>query len=347
LSLVLGILTFFVVLAVLILAHELGHFTSAKLFGIRVEEFGLGFPPRVKTWWRNGTLYSLNAIPLGGFVKMLGENGDDHDPDSFGSKAPWKRLIVLAAGPSMNILLALAIFFFTYLVGVPDGLPVVTQVAPKSPAAAAGLERGDVIIAVDGHAVQYRSDLQADISARLGQHVTLGVLRGRRQLAVHVVPRTHPPVDQGAIGIGLAEDTTVSYSPAGSAGRSVNAVWGMVSAVPQLLQSVPKHGTSEVSGPIGIAHITTDAVGSTKQVGPSPIFFLLALLSANLGVLNLLPIPALDGGRILFVLISWVRRRNLDPEVEGLVHMVGMAVLLLLIAIISYQDLVRWIGGGS
>lgn len=346
-SLILGILTFFVVLAVLIMAHELGHFTSAKLFGIRVEEFGIGFPPRVKTWWRNGTLYSLNAIPIGGFVKMLGENGEDRDPDSFGAKPPWKRLIVLMAGPSMNILLALAIFFFTYLIGVPDGLPVVTQVARDSPAAAAGIEQGDWILAVNRHPVHYRSDLQTDVLSRVGKRTTFTLLRGRRELRVTLVPRMRPPKGQGAVGIGLAQDTTVSYSPAAAASNSVGAVWSMVTAVPQILQSVPKHGASGVSGPIGIAHYTTDAVGNTPQLGPSPIFFLMALLSANLGVLNLLPIPALDGGRIVFVLISWARRRNMDPEVEGLIHMVGMALLLLLIAIISYQDLVRWIGGGS
>lgn len=145
----------------------------------------------------------------------------------------------------------------------------------------------------------------------------------------------------------LGRDTTVRYGAATALNKSVTEVGGMVLALPATLGSIPQHGTRDVAGPIGIAHITTRAVSDVHNDGPSPVFELVALLSASLGILNLLPFPALDGGRIVFVLISWVRRRNLDPEVEGLIHMVGMALLLLLIAVISYQDLARWIGGGS
>jgi len=347
LTVFLGILTFFVILATLILVHELGHFTFAKLVGIRVEEFGLGFPPRIRGWRRGDTVYSLNAIPIGGFVKMLGENGENLAPDSFGSKAPWQRFLVLVAGPSMNLLLAVTIFFFAFIKGSPAGLTIITTVEPRSPAAAAGLRAGDRILAVDGRPVKYYDDLEAATQAHLGQRVALLVERGAGRFRTSLVPRTKPPANQGPMGIALRKTEIVSYGPGQALQRSIHEIGLMVASLPAAIQSAPQRGGQGVTGPIGIAHLTTEVVQNEPQQGPSSLFALVALLSASLGVLNLLPIPALDGGRIVFVLISWIRRRNLDPELEGLVHMVGMAVLLVLIALISYQDIVRWITGSS
>jgi regulator of sigma E protease len=347
LTLILGIFTFFVVLAVLILVHEFGHFSFAKLSGVRVEEFGLGFPPRLRAWQRRGTVYSLNAIPIGGFVRMLGENGEDAEPDSFGAQPPWRRLIILAAGPTMNILLALTILFVAFMVGSPRSLTVVTGVSRHSPAAAAGLRSGDRIVQLDGRPVRYLEDLQAATLTHSGERVTLTVQRGSRTFRTSLVPRKHPPRDQGPMGVALERTVVVTYSPGKAAQMSLQAVGTMVTGIPAVLQSLSEHGTRGVAGPVGIANLTTHVVQHEPQQGPGSLLQFVALLSANLGVLNLLPIPALDGGRIVFVLISWIRRRNLDPEVEGLIHMVGMAVLLFLIAVISYQDLVRWITGGS
>lgn len=342
-----GILAFFVILAVLILVHELGHFTFAKLMGVRVDEFGLGFPPRLKSWKRGQTIYSLNAIPLGGFVKMRGENGEDEEADSFGSKAPWQRFIILIAGPTMNLLLAVGIFFFTFLGGAPRVLTVVSQVASHSPAALAGLQPGDEIVAVNGKNVQYFADLH-DITAKyLGHRVSLTVQRRGVEFSTSLVPRIHHPPNQGAMGVTMEVATAVSYSPATALHMSLEQVGLMIGTVPTLINSLSQHGTSQVAGPIGIAQQTTDVVHSEPRYGIGPILQFVALLSANLGVLNLLPIPALDGGRIVFVLLSWIRRRNLDPEVEGLIHMVGMAALLMLIMFISYQDVLRWVSGGS
>lgn len=344
-----GILAFVVVLAVLVLVHELGHFTTAKLFGVRVDEFGLGFPPRVKGWRRGGTLYSLNAIPLGGFVKMAGENGDASEPDSFGAKPPWQRVLILVAGPAMNLLLALVVLTFTYSTGYPDGLTTITGVAAHSPAAAAGLRNGDKIVAVNGRHMAYRSDLitaiESQVQSRPGQPAALEVQRGGRVFTVRLVPRAHPPRNQGAVGIQLAVDTTVRYTPLSAAGHALHEEAAIVGALPSFFAQLPQHGTSGLAGPIGIAHATTDAVRAAPRAGPSPVLWLAALLTISLGSLNLLPFPALDGGRIVFVLLSWIRRRNVDPEVEGLIHMLGMAVLLVLIMVISYQDLAHWITG--
>jgi regulator of sigma E protease len=342
-----GIVTFFIILAVLILVHEFGHFTVAKLMGVRVEEFGLGFPPRLRSWSRGGTIYSLNALPLGGFVKMTGENGEQDDPASFGAKPPWQRLLILLFGPIMNLTLAVGIFFFSFMGGSPRGLTVVTGVGAASPAAAAGIRVGDKIVDVAGIHVNYLSDLQDVTSTHLGRRVTIKLLRDGRSRTVSLVPRPRPPVNQGPMGVALARSTTVTYTPGKALQLSVQQVGDMVGSIPVLVQNVSQHGGGQVAGPIGIAHLTTQVVQQEPQQGPSSLFLFVALLSANLGVLNLLPIPALDGGRIVFVLLSWVRRRNLNPEIEGLIHMVGMAVLLTLILVISYQDIVHWVSGGA
>jgi regulator of sigma E protease len=347
LTLALGIFTFFVILAVLILVHELGHFTLAKLMGVRVQEFGLGFPPRIKGWSRGGTLYSINAIPIGGFVRMLGENGSAPEPDSFGAKKPWQRLVILVSGPGMNILLAIAIFFFAFAAGSPRGETVITRVQPGSPAAAAGLQAGDRIVALDGHPVQYLDNLQTALARHLGHTVTLTVRNGMKNDSISLVPRIHPPRGQGPMGVVMARSVTVSYSPVQALKLSGGQVIAMVTALPLLLANVSQSGGSGVTGPVGIARITTTVVKNEPSQGPGSLFAFVALLSANLGVLNLLPVPALDGGRIVFVLLSWIRRRSLDPEIEGLIHLVGMAVLLVLILVISYQDVMHWISGGS
>ena len=342
-----GIIAFFVILGVLILVHEVGHFAFAKLMGVRVDEFGLGFPPRLKTWRRGGTVYSLNAIPLGGFVKMLGENGDHPEPDSFGAKPPWQRFLILVAGPGMNLLLALAIFFGTFMIGSPRYLTVVTSVVGGSPAATAGLHVGDRIVAVDGQPVKYADQLQGLVLNNLGERLTIRVERGSKTFSTGLVPRVNPPPHQGPMGVGVAKSMTVAYGPADSLGRAFGQIGAMVGSLPLVLQSIGQHGGGQVAGPIGIAQGTTDVVQNEPSTGIGTLLQWVALLSANLGVLNLLPIPALDGGRLVFVLLSWVRRRNLDPELEGLVHMVGMAMLLMLILVISYQDVARWVGGGS
>jgi len=342
---VLGILTFFAILAVLILVHEFGHFATAKLFQVRVQEFGLGFPPRLKSWQRGETVYSINLIPLGGFVKMLGENGETDDPGSFGAHPQWQRFAVLAAGPAMNLLLAFTIFYFVFLVGAPRISTIVVRVAAHGPAAEAGIRTGDRITAINGTAVRYIEGLQASEAADAGRRVTIKYLHDGVVHQTRVLVRRHPPANQGPLGIVLGKTVIVSNGPTTSFRMAAGELGTMAASVPLLIQSISQHGSTEVSGPIGIAHLTTQVVGSEPSTGPGSVLQFMALLSANLGVLNLLPIPALDGGRLVFVIVSWIRRRNLDPQVEGMIHLVGMAVLLFLILVISYQDLARWLSG--
>lgn len=350
-TVVLGILTFLLILGALVLVHETGHYSFAKLFGVRVDEFGIGFPPRVKSWVRGGTLYSLNTIPLGGFVKMAGENGEDHEPGSFGAKAPWKRFVILIAGATMNILLAFVIFFGLYMHGAPRETTVITKVVAGTPAASAHLRVHDQIVAVDGRKVPYFDDLAAGTISRLGHRVDITILRGQRLLNTSVLLRLQPPKGQGPMGIVLGQTRTVSYGLSESARLAGQQIISTVTAVPQIvtqrLAHQGSHGNGNLVGPVGIAHITTSVVQHQDNQRLESLLGLMALLSANLGVLNLLPFPALDGGRIVFVLLSGIRRRNLDPEVEGMIHAVGMAVLLTLVVVVSYHDIARWISGAS
>ena len=350
-TVVLGILTFLLILGALVLVHETGHYSFAKLFGVRVDEFGVGFPPRVKSWERGGTLYSLNAIPLGGFVKMAGENGEDHEPGSFGAKAPWKRFIILIAGASMNIMLAFAIFFGLYMHGAPRETTMITRVVAGTPAASAHLRVHDQIVAVDGRKVRFFDDLATRTATRLGHRVDITILRGQKQFSTSVLLRMQPPKGQGPMGIVLGQTRMVSYGLSESARLAGQQIVSTVTAVPQIvtqrLAQQGSRGNGNLVGPVGIAHITTSVVQHKDNQRLESLLGLMALLSANLGVLNLLPFPALDGGRIVFVLISGIRRRNLDPEVEGMIHAVGMAVLLTLVVVVSYHDIARWISGAS
>ncbi len=346
-TVVVGIIAFFLILALLILVHEAGHFAFAKLMRVRVDEFGLGFPPRLKSWYWRGTRYSINAIPLGGFVKMLGENGAAAEPDSFGAKAPWRRLVILAAGPTMNLILAVVIFFSAFLWGSPRGLTVITGVAAGSPASIAGLLPNDTIRAVNGKRVTYLDQLLNVTQNRAGQPTTLRIQRGTSNFTVRIVPRLHPPPHQGAIGINLDRFTIIRYAPQSAFRMSFQEIGAAVQNLPQIFQSLSHPESGSVQGPIGIAQSTTQVVGSEPSLGPGSVLYFIAILSVSLGVINLLPIPALDGGRIVFVVLSFFRRRNLAPEVEGLIHLVGMAALLLLILFVSYQDIAHILGGSS
>lgn len=340
------LVAFVIVLGVLILVHESGHFSLAKLLHVRVFEFGLGFPPRIASIKRGDTLYSLNLLPLGGFVKMMGENGEDAgNPESFGAKPWWKRAIILVAGPAMNLLLALFLFFVTAAwLGYPVGTNVVGSTSPNSPAQKAGLHAGDRIIAVDGRRSPTLVSIHNLTDAHLGHRVALTILRNGEQQVIFVVPRRHPPANQGAVGVVMA--LREQRYPFGIAvAKSFQGVGTMIMAVPNLIASIERHGTQNISGPVGIARYTGQAASNIPQEGFGQFLAFVALLSANLGVLNLLPIPALDGGRLVLVVFAGVRRKNLNPEVEGVIHLVGMAILLMLIVLISYQDILRWASG--
>lgn len=340
------IIAFVIVLSVLVFVHELGHFSLAKLFRVRVFEFAIGFPPRLVSWTRGETTYAVNSLPLGGYVRMMGENGTDaENPESFGYKPWWQWGLILLGGPIMNIALALVLFFVTAAwLGVPLLTNGVQAISKNSPAQKAGLRPGDRIASVDGTATPNGDRLHIVLDKHAGQVVALGIVRAGRSFTVHVLARKNPPVNQGAVGIVIAE-TTKTYSPLAAVGQSFGNVGQTFMAIPNLIHSLSQGRNPGVSGPIGIAHATGQVAMNARSIGIGDLFAFVALISASLGVFNLLPIPALDGGRILFVLLAGIRRRNVDPQLEGAFHLAGMAVLLILVALVSYQDIANWASG--
>ena len=349
------ILIFLGILAVLILAHEAGHFATAKAFGVKVDEFGLGFPPRLIGVRRGETLYSLNAVPLGGFTKMAGEE-DPEVPRSLASKSVGTRLIVLSAGSIMNALLPILLFFIAFM--VPHDMviepTVVKIVSPGSPAARAGIEPGDTLLGINGKLINNFSEFQRYVHLNLGKEITILVEHSDATTEeTQVIPRWRPPENEGAIGIerdielALSNRTIVSQSepfwkaiPMG-AGEYIET---FVLFKNEILMWFIGTTTPQVTGPVGIAELT----GEVAKAGISPLLEFTGFISINLAIINILPLPALDGGRIVFVLLEWVRRgKRVSPRTEGLVHAIGFATLIAAIVAITYQDVIRIIAGES
>jgi len=348
---IIAIVAFLGVLAVLILAHELGHFASAKAFDIKVDEFGLGFPPRLIGVRRGETLYSLNAVPLGGFTKMAGEE-DPKVPRSLASKGIGTRLIVLSAGSIMNALLPILLFSIAFMVphDVVTGEVAVKEVAPSSPAVAAGIEAGDIVLSVDNKPVHNISDLHRYTHLNLGKEINLVVKHSDATTEeVQVIPRWKPPKNEGAIGIviTMSNPTVVSqrepFWKAIPLGAS-ECIETFVLFKNEILRWVIGAAPPQVTGPVGIAQLT----GEVAKAGISPLLEFAGFISINLAIINILPLPALDGGRIVFVLLEWARRgKRVSPKTEGLVHAIGFAMLMALIVVVTQQDIIRIISGES
>ncbi len=345
------VIAFLGILAVLIIAHEFGHYITAKASGVTVEEVGIGFPPRLLSFKRGGTIYSLNAIPLGGFVKMAGEE-DPKVTGSLASKSIPVRLLALSAGSLMNLLLPLLLFSVAFMVphNVVYGQVQVDEVAASSPAARAGITAGDTILEINGNRVNNIGDVQRQIQLKLGQPVALLIRHvDDTTEEVRAVPRWQPPEGEGAIGVGVrTESATVvrqSYPfwqaiPMGVQECIETFVLFKNGIISMVIGSVPR----VVAGPVGIAQLT----GEVAQAGLSPLLEFAAFLSINLGIINLLPLPALDGGRIAFVLLEAVRRgKRISARIEGMIHMAGFALLIGFILLVTYQDIIRIISGES
>lgn len=340
---------FVLILTPIIFIHELGHFVFARLFGIRVEEFGLGFPPRaVKLFERGGTIYSLNWIPIGGFVRPAGED-DPSIPDGLAASSKTARFFTLSAGALFNFLFALLIFWLAHLVG-PSAVEI-GEVAPNTPAEAVGLQAGDVLLAING--VEFEDDRNYLINAikeNAGSPVELLVLRDGEEMMITAVPRTEDQYgeNEGALGITLTESDAVRFSkgvPAAfvAAAQDIWEVVYLTVRVPvMVIQGELSASEARPVGPVGISQIAGQAAQYTATTGNWYLLLqVTAFISVALGFTNLLPIPALDGGRILFVLVEAVRGRRIEPEREGMVHLAGMIVLLGLMLILIFQDILN------
>jgi regulator of sigma E protease len=347
---VLTVVVFIAVLVGLIIAHELGHFVTAKAFHVEVKEFGIGFPPRIIGKQHGETLYSLNAIPLGGFVKLTGED-DPEAPRGLSGKPTGVRLLVLAAGSLMNFLVPLAMFALAFMVphDTVVGKVTITEVAPGSPAAIAGIESGDTVISIDNHPINNTSDLQRYIQLNLGGEIEVVVEHAdTTRETVRLTPRWRPPEGQGATGIAVNMlDASVirrSESPARAAVLAVNTTVENFTLFKNGIISIAIGAQPlEVRGPVGIAQMT----GEVARAGFSPLLEFAAFLSINLGLINILPLPALDGGRIAFVLLEKARHgRRVSVRTQGIVHMIGFIMLMAFMVAVTYNDIARIASGG-
>ncbi|WP_420644442.1 M50 family metallopeptidase [Candidatus Leptofilum sp.] len=341
---------FFVVLTPIILVHELGHFFAARLSNIRIEEFGFGFPPRAaKLAERNGTVYSLNWIPLGGFVRPAGED-DPTVEGGLASASKRARLFVLFAGAGANFLMAFVVFWIAFMIGMPA--VAVSAVTPGTPAEVAGFQAEDIFLEVDGVSAESSGVIADIMRSKAGEPVEVLVARGEGTALLTVIPRTvgeYDSLEEGPIGVGLMaapDGRRISRGPGESLVESAASMWEIVyltvSVPSMLINGEISPSEARPVSVVGISQIAGQAAEvSVTNSNLFPILNMVAFISVALGFTNLLPIPALDGGRILFVLIEAVRGRRIEPEREGMVHIVGMLVLLGLMALLIVQDIVN------
>jgi regulator of sigma E protease len=349
--------SFVVVLGILIFVHELGHFLFAKLFKVRVLKFSLGFGPKMFGKTIGDTEYLISAFPLGGYVKMFGENPDEQQDASgekevsFAHKKVWQRFLIVLAGPLFNLLFTLVLFFgiFSFM-GLPDSRDTtrIGQVNPDSPAAAAGLLVGDTVLSINGAATDEWMDVLNIVKDSDGAELAFYVARGSEEIKFFVTPKRLPVKNifgeevEERFMIGIVKAEELFYSPTGPVGAFTAAcsqTWLYISLtvrgfVKLIQQVVP---ISELGGPILIAQIA----GKQMQAGMANYLFFMGLLSVNLGILNLLPIPVLDGGHLLFLSIEAIRRKPLTEKIQIVAQQVGMAFLGVAMIFVFYNDLLR------
>jgi regulator of sigma E protease len=336
-------------LGVLVVLHEGGHFLAARLCGMKVERFSIGFGPTILGFKHKGTIFQIAPIPLGGFVQITGLNPNeefDHaDPYVYPNRPRWMRFFTIVAGPLANYITAFVIMLFVFtILGVP--LPSKTErvvdVEGNSAAAVAGLKSGDVIAEANGHAISVSHTIRDEIKASAGAPLALELLRGGRPLAVTVVPKQKGP-GQFQIGVFIDHfDLTALAFPAAAKQALIYPYEKSKIILEGLYNMVTGKEKAELSGPIGI----TREIARAANRSVWDYFGIIAMLSVYLGLFNLLPLPALDGGRALFLAVEALIRRRINPRIEATVHTVGLVVLLGVLLIVSFKDMTRMFGHG-
>lgn len=340
-----SILSFLVVFSFIALSHELGHFIWARRAGIRVFEFGVGFGPRLFAVEKNGTTFSLCLIPVLAFVRIAGEGDSDEDRacpegERFQAKTTWQKAQTLAAGPLINIAAAFVLLslLFTFA-GVP-AYPSneIGAVNKNSVAEKAGLKHGDRLISINGKKVTDMTVAIEFIHQSGGKYLTLVVSRSGQQFILHATPKYNPKMKIALLGF-TPKPSYRSVNLLQAAYHGATQTYSMVAQTLNVVWLLVRGGVSisDLAGPIGIAQIT----GQYAQTGLISLVYFSAFISVNIGVLNLLPLPALDGGRLVFVLLEWLRRKPVNPELENKIHQWGLVALLSLMAVVSVGDIFR------
>ena len=354
------VVSFIVCLGILIFVHELGHFLFAKLFKVRVLKFSLGFGPKIFSKIVGETEYQLSALPLGGYVKMFGENPDEHEgaasdkEASFAHKKVWQRFMIVFAGPAFNLMFSLVLFFFVFFfMGLPDSRDTtkIGEVTVDSPAATAGILAGDTILTINGHATEEWMDVLNLVKDSKGETLTFLMARDNEEVALKITPAIHPVKnifgeevsERYMIGIIKAEE--LFFTPTGIIGAfqaACSQTWMYITLtilgfVKLIQQVVP---VSELGGPILIAQIA----GKQMEAGWINFVFFTGLLSVNLGILNLLPIPVLDGGHLMFLSFEAIRRKPMSEKMQIFAQQIGIAFLGVAMIFVFYNDLARIFG---
>ena len=331
------------VFGLLVFVHELGHFMTAKMTNMRVEEFAIGFGPKLLSYRKGETLYSLRIIPLGGFNKISGMDPDDKaDPRSYSARPIWARMIVILSGSFMNFFLAIALFFIVILssgVAIPSDKPVFGEILPDKPAAISGLSAGDTVLAVNNIKIATWKELVEIIQANANTTVTLEVQKiATGQIEqVAITPEQDLNTNRGVIGVISHFD---KYHPGiiESAWLSIkNTALILVQMLVALQNIIFGSAPAEVTGPVGIVKLT----GQFAQLGFISLLQFAAFLSLNLGLINLFPIPALDGGHFIFLAIEAIRRKPLNRRALEIIHMMGFALLISIMVLVTYKDIVN------
>ena len=376
----LTIIVFIIVLSVLVFAHELGHFMMARKFGVKAEEFGFGFPPRAYGFYKNdqgkwkhvvgarevkdspGTIYSINWLPLGGFVKIKGENGEgENEPDSFASRRPWQRAVMLSAGVVMNVLLAMILIIIGFMVGLPQSLESgvgpqakisdekiqIVQVVKNSPAEAADLKIGDAIASIDNNQFKNYQDLQTYVNGKIGVPINYKIEREKKLIDKQITPILMNETNKGGIGIAISETAIVSYpwylAIWQGAKTTIVLILVIIVGLYELIKGliIGQGVTADVAGPVGIAALT----GQVARMGVIYLTQFTALLSINLAVINFFPFPALDGGRFLFLIIEKIKQKPVKREIETVIHNIGFILLMFLVLLVTFRDIAKFTGG--
>lgn len=353
-----SIVSAIIVLGILIFVHEFGHFLFAKLFGVGVEKFSLGFGPKLIGKKMGETEYLISAFPLGGYVKMVGEGGGDELSDeekarSFGEKSPLRRIGIVVAGPGFNLIFAWLIFIAVFMVGVPSATTKIGEVVKDKPAAKAGIVAGDRITAVNGKKVDRWEEMATEIAASKGPSLLVEIKRGGETKAFQLKPEMRTgknllgeTVTSPVIGVVAAGETVIDRYPPGEAfSRGSVQTWNVIELTALSLVRIIERAIplDTIGGPIMIAKMA----GQQAEAGGVSFLAFMALLSVNLGVLNLLPIPILDGGHLFFYLWELIFRRPVSMRAREIAQQIGLALLIGLMVLAFYNDIARYLLGNG